>query len=798
MMSSVNILLLALLPCAALPAGALEKLREQVQRIAAEHSAFFNTSFSIGLVVGGERISGVGGLANHRTGEAATTASLYPVGSATKLYTAVACLQLAERGQLDLDQPLHQIVDPFLHRTNGTTLLKLWHGNPQINAITTRQVLAMRGGLNDYDDSAVRAWSLDRANEGKDLTPYDYIDSDGLVPKGFLFAPDKGGSYSSIGFELAGLVLAALSNASSWRDYDQRSILPDALKAAVPGFQFPLGGPCTNYSGVTAQYTPGMVEGPGDARPWTTVGMSDISWGSCLDGWTFGNLVAAPADLAEVLYNVFSPAAPHPLLSEDSVRQMTQFKPLTTGFATGLPYGLGTMRYDAFEYNMLPPPAPGVDPKLGVLVGHAGEDYGSEAPLHHYNAEADTSVVVALNSVSGMNCSLPSFAANFYAGNSVFCALWDAVLAATGKAAAGSLRCGGRSGAGAAAANFSRTNLTTLLARPPVAALGTGSAAQPPIPMYHCPVGPRCSGSSSRLDPAECDAWRALHSTAGGIAWRWCSASFDDPCGCSSVQCSADGAHITGLSLASHTLIGALPSQLAALTQLRRLDLRNNSVYGALPRLNFSSSLAGACQLDTKAFSCPLPPGASECRAPSQPAVECDSPFPPLSPACLRDIGKLALHPGVAAMAAGFYQALGSIERGMAGYICPAELAANHSCSLPINWTATAKGAAFIAKFRKTLTAIDPTAQLCLSDVSQETIRMDTGDVSWFNLTVQQSALWYATGNCTAADRAKYMAWAGTMPRCANRAALDCKLSLGPGYEYCAGAEEARATSVSS
>ena len=45
---------------------------------------------------------------------------------------------------------------------------------------------------------------------------------------------------------------------------------------------------------------------------------------------------------------------------------MLDFKPLTVGFAPGLEYGLGLM----------------ADP--GGMVGHAGEDWGSAAPVAGY------------------------------------------------------------------------------------------------------------------------------------------------------------------------------------------------------------------------------------------------------------------------------------------------------------------------------------------------------------------------------------------------------------------------------
>ena len=66
------------------------------------------------------------GLNSHKDGTTITGDSLFPSGSATKLYTSVAILQLHEKGIIDIDEPVHKIVDPFLQRTNKTTLFGIW------------------------------------------------------------------------------------------------------------------------------------------------------------------------------------------------------------------------------------------------------------------------------------------------------------------------------------------------------------------------------------------------------------------------------------------------------------------------------------------------------------------------------------------------------------------------------------------------------------------------------------------------------------------------------------------------
>ena len=77
------------------------------------------------------------------------------MGSVTKLYTAVTVLQLHETGFIDIDRPVHSYIDPFLTRTNGTTLMAIYN-NASINTITARQLMGMRSGVADYNNFAVQ------------------------------------------------------------------------------------------------------------------------------------------------------------------------------------------------------------------------------------------------------------------------------------------------------------------------------------------------------------------------------------------------------------------------------------------------------------------------------------------------------------------------------------------------------------------------------------------------------------------------------------------------------------------
>eukprot|EP00750_Incisomonas_marina_P024027 INCI5078.11.p1 GENE.INCI5078.11~~INCI5078.11.p1 ORF type:complete len:491 (-),score=55.96 INCI5078.11:2447-3919(-) len=366
----------------------------RLQPVLDELAEYYNTSFAVG-VAGASDPAGFSVVAgNDVSGSKVTTDSVYPVGSATKLYTATAVLEAQERGLVDLDTPAVVYLDPFLQRTNGTTFSRLW-GTDEVNNITVRQLLSMRSGIDDYDDAALHSFEDDPATFAIDQTPFDYLHR--WAKKGILFPPGDGGAYSSINYVLAGLVVASVHNASTWLDLDQRSFLPAPLQKPLENLTFPLLGPCASFANVVHQFTANLTESSSQA--WMNIAYEDLIDGSCLNGWTMGNLAATPQALAGALYNIFGTKPIAPILSSESIAQMMSFSPLTVGWSVGLEYGLGLMNNTMW-------PSPGLPVGFDVFLGHAGQDYGSGAPLHHYHPASDIAIAVALSSETGQNCSL--------------------------------------------------------------------------------------------------------------------------------------------------------------------------------------------------------------------------------------------------------------------------------------------------------------------------------------------------------------------------------------------------------
>lgn len=114
--------------------AALARLESELQTVVAEWSLRTNSSLSFAVAVGGSgekslRLGTTHGAATprpsiiaaaagpddfYRPGSTVNIRSMYPCGSVTKAYTSVSLLRLAEAGELELDHPVHETLDPWL------------------------------------------------------------------------------------------------------------------------------------------------------------------------------------------------------------------------------------------------------------------------------------------------------------------------------------------------------------------------------------------------------------------------------------------------------------------------------------------------------------------------------------------------------------------------------------------------------------------------------------------------------------------------------------------------------------
>ena len=128
------------------------------------------------------------GTADLENSVAAAPETAYRIGSISKPITAVAAMQLAERGKLDLDAPVQKYVPSFP--------TKPW-------PITARQLLAHLSGIRHY-----------RSEEEVDSTRHYTNLLDPLrvfASEPLLFEPGTSYSYSTYGYDLLGAVVESVS-----------------------------------------------------------------------------------------------------------------------------------------------------------------------------------------------------------------------------------------------------------------------------------------------------------------------------------------------------------------------------------------------------------------------------------------------------------------------------------------------------------------------------------------------------------------------------------------------------------
>ena len=150
-----------------------------------------------------EGVAWAAGFGEQSPGVPATPATVYRVGSVSKLFTDIAVMQLHERGDLDIDAPVTDYLPGFApHNPSGTP-------------ITLRQLMSHRAGLireppvgNYFDDS------------GADLAAT--IASLNGTPQ--IYPPEARVKYSNAGIAVVGYALE-VTQGEPFADYVKRAVL---------------------------------------------------------------------------------------------------------------------------------------------------------------------------------------------------------------------------------------------------------------------------------------------------------------------------------------------------------------------------------------------------------------------------------------------------------------------------------------------------------------------------------------------------------------------------------------------
>ncbi|MFF3016663.1 serine hydrolase domain-containing protein [Streptomyces sp. NPDC057939] len=258
------------------------------------------------------------------------------MGSVTKTFTVTAVLQLVDRGEVGLDDPISRYVT----------------GVPGGDTITVRQLADMRSGLFDYTRDEKFLAGL-RADPHRAYTPRQVLDVAFAHPPGF--APGAKWDYSNTNTILLGLLVEKVSGQRLGDFLRDRVFAPLRLTDTSLATDGTMPDPHAHgYSDFTPD---GAVA---DATGW------DPSW-----GWAAGSVVSDLDDL-----RAWVPAlADGRLLTAKT--QAERLRTLPTGFP-GISYGLGILDTNGW-------------------LGHNGEIPGYESIAAQLPAE-NASLVVLVNS----------------------------------------------------------------------------------------------------------------------------------------------------------------------------------------------------------------------------------------------------------------------------------------------------------------------------------------------------------------------------------------------------------------
>jgi D-alanyl-D-alanine carboxypeptidase len=284
------------------------------------------------------RLSRSWGTADVATGRPLSPFDHHRVGSVTKTYVATAVLQLVDRHEVGLDDPIDRYVP----------------GVPNGDRVTLRHLLGMRSGVFNYteDEAFFASYLADPELPG--FSPTDVLDIVRRHPPAF--EPGERTEYSNSNYILLGLVIEQVTGRPVETVLDQRVLCPAGLRRTSL--------PTTNDLPRPAAH--------GYATTDPASGLRDVTRSNPAVAWTAGAAVSTAPDLARWLPPLIDGA----LLSRATHAQRLSFTP--SGSAPGAPeYGLGLMR-------------------IGRWLGHDGGIAGWSAVAFRL-PEQDTNVVVVIN-----------------------------------------------------------------------------------------------------------------------------------------------------------------------------------------------------------------------------------------------------------------------------------------------------------------------------------------------------------------------------------------------------------------
>jgi D-alanyl-D-alanine carboxypeptidase len=278
--------------------------------------------------------------------EPATGDIPFVVGSISKTFVTAAVMQLADAGQLSIDDPLSNWLSDY----------------PNAQNVTLRELLHHTSGIYDYFQNPAYDTDVFHTMVSHKWTPQEILKDFVKAP---YFAPGQGYHYSNTNFILLGLVVEKITGQQIGDLYRQRFFDPLGLKETYfEGNAPPPPSAAFGYVASASGDVRAVTDGT-DYRPTTS---------AATVAWTAGGIDASAHDIAlwgDALYggHVVSPQA------LDQMEQWTYYP------ATDETYGLGT-RSRVIENER--------------VFGHTGSIRGFDAAMWHF-PQTDMTISVLTN-----------------------------------------------------------------------------------------------------------------------------------------------------------------------------------------------------------------------------------------------------------------------------------------------------------------------------------------------------------------------------------------------------------------
>lgn len=273
--------------------------------------------------------------------------TLFNVASITKTMTAVAALQLVDKGLLDLDAPVGKYIPDYPNQTVR-------------DSVTAYQLLTHTAGLNNFLVDDFKDMGKLNLRAIKDYLPL-------FASKPLLFTPGSKYSYSAAGYVIIGLLIEKISG-GSYHHYMEGNVFKRAGMKRT--FAIPIDSIVKNKaSGYTSNF-----------------GESDyLSKNDSYLG--YANPAGFYYSTVNDLYKFFDALKEYRLISEPLTKKM--MSPLVKGYNTN--YGFGISVDKRWEQT---------------IVGHSGGWYGIQCELMYFEKDQVTVVILSNIDVAegkGMN-----------------------------------------------------------------------------------------------------------------------------------------------------------------------------------------------------------------------------------------------------------------------------------------------------------------------------------------------------------------------------------------------------------